>query len=173
MNKFDFISCSDMIENTIASLEKENKDSKFLSSWKKVVTKINRYGQNLFEHSSIIDIKNNILLIETDHPGWIQIFNLNSKFIINGLKMYCPEMNITSLAFRLKGSNAKLNVVNYDEEIKKENNKISDKLKKEEEIINKYEKKVETKTNNSELPKDLLEKFESMKNIMLTKSENK
>lgn len=165
MNDNEIISFSDMIMNVFNVIDENSikKNSKFFSAWKTVVTKISNCGQNLFEHSTIVDIKNNILLIETDHPGWSQMFKMNSKFILNGLKMYVPEMKINSLAFRLKGSNAMLHNINYEEEIYKENQKESKRIEKEEEFLNKYEKKDENKGTNCELPPELVAKFESMK----------
>ena len=42
--------------------------------WKKVLQSINGDGEKLAAHSRIVDLKNNLLYIETDHPGWIQLF---------------------------------------------------------------------------------------------------
>ena len=116
MSKGDFISCSDMVFAAFSSIEKSSleKNNKLFNSWKKIITGILNFGQNLYEHTSIVDIKNGILLLETDHPGWIQILQMNSSFIIRGLKMYAPELKISSLSYRLKGSNAQLYNVDYD-----------------------------------------------------------
>lgn len=99
---------------------------------KKIITGISNFGQNLYEHTSIVDIKNGILLLETDHPGWIQILQMNSSFIIRGLKMYAPELKISSLSYRLKGSNAQLCNVDYDKELKRESEKMNKKINEDE-----------------------------------------
>lgn len=64
--------------------------------------------------------------------------------------MYVPELNINSLAFRLKGSNARLSNVNYDSELKNESRKLNRNIEKEEEIIKKYEEnnKLKSETEN-------------------------
>ena len=159
MNKSEVISCTDMILNTFSSIEKEafNKNTKFISVWKKVV----------------IEIKNGILLIEADHPGWIQLFQMNSKFIVKGISMYAPEMDVKSLAFRLKGSNALLHNVDYDEVMSKEKEIMRKKYENDEKIIQDTVRKVENECTSYELPPELLSKFESMKSSVLTKNENK
>ena len=130
--KNEILSCADMISLAYSNIERGTleKNNKLYSAWKKIITSIKNYdsdsklGQNLYEHSSVVEIKNNILLIETDHPGWIQMFQMRKKYILNGLKMYIPELKIESLAFRLRGSNATLSNVDYDSEYKKEIKKL-------------------------------------------------
>lgn len=156
--KNEVIFCSDMIQAAYNNIEKSafEKNNKFSSSWKKILTSIRTYnsdsnvGQNLFDNSNVVEIKNNILLIEANHPGWIQMFQLHKNYILKGLKMYVPELNINSLAFRLKGSNARLSNVNYDSELKNESRKLNQNIEKEEEIIKKYEEnnKLKSETEN-------------------------
>lgn len=156
--KNEVISCSDMIQAAYNNIEKSafEKNNKFSSSWKKILTSIRTYnsdsnvGQNLFDNSNVVEIKNNILLIEANHPGWIQMFQLHKNYILKGLKMYVPELNINSLAFRLKGSNARLSNVNYDSELKNESRKLNRNIEKEEELIKKYEEnnKLKSETEN-------------------------
>jgi hypothetical protein len=60
-------------------------------------------GENLFYHSKVVDFKNGILLVEVDHPGWIQLFQLHQKYLLRGFKKFAPELKISSLSYRLKG----------------------------------------------------------------------
>ncbi len=176
----EIIDCSEMLSRTFDCIEKSTleRNNKFYSSWKSVVTKINRmgdkeFGQKLYDHSSIVDIKNGTLLVETDHPGWSQMMQFYSKFIINGLKMYIPEMEIKSIVFRTKGSNAVLNSVDYNSEFNKENKKMAEKYEKENEFLNKYKKSDETKkAESNELPEDLKSMFDTIRQTMLTKNRN-
>ncbi len=177
--KNEIIDCSEMLTRTFDSIEKATleRNNKFYSSWKTVVTKINRtgdkeFGQKLYDHSSIVDIKNGTLLVETDHPGWSQMMQFYSKFIINGLKMYIPEMEIKSIVFRTKGSNAVLNSVDYNKEIQKENKKMYEKYAKEEEFLKKYKKIDETKKETNELPEEIKSMFDTMRKTVLTKNRN-
>lgn len=180
MKKDEITSCDEMILNAFSFIEKTTleKNNKFFSSWKNIITKINGCGQNLYDHSKIIEIKNGILLIETDHPGWNQMFQMYKKFILNGLKMYMPEMNIKTLAFRVKGSSATLSDYNYENQLIKANQAEIEKIKEQENTLKKYEK-VDDKKNTSniekkdEIPAEISNMFESMKQTMLTKNRNK
>lgn len=178
--KNEIIDCSEMLTRTFDNIEKSTleKNNKFYSSWKTVVTKINRigdknFGQKLYDHSSIVDIKNETLLVETDHPAWSQMMQFYSKFIINGLKMYSPEMRIKGIVFRTRGSNAVLNSVDYGAEIKKADKKLFERYEKENEIINKYsEKNEKNKDEKEELPEELKAMFDTIRKSMLTKNRN-
>ncbi len=176
----EIINCAEMVEKTFSSIEKSTleKNNKFYSSWKTVVTKISRagdsnFGQKLYDHSSIVNVKNGILLVETDHPGWSQMMQFYTKFILKGLKMYIPEMQIDSIAFRVRGSNFNLAKVDYDSELKKENEKKYKQLEKDIKIAEKYEKsfkKIENNENN--LPENIVSAFDRIKKSMLTKNKN-
>ena len=180
MNNNEITSCEEMIMNTFSYIEKSTleKNNKFYAAWKSIITKISGCGQNLYEHSKIVEIKNGIMLIETDHPGWNQMFQMHKKFILNGLKMYIPEMNVKTLAFRVKGSAATLCDYNYENQLKKENLKEQEMIKKQETVLKKYEK-VDDKKNTfisakkDEIPQEISNMFESMKQTMLTKNKNK
>ena len=165
------------------------------SVWKKVVSGVRSFkhdsedsekrmplGERLAGNTRVIDLKNGVLLIETDHSGWIQYLKMYQKFIINGLKRELPELKISSFAFRIAGSQAALSDV-YNEQVRKMNKEYNEKLDKQEKEIDAYYKKIESQnekngqtkensTSNSNLPPELLEKFSSMKETLLTNSKN-
>ena len=73
MKKVDVSDCSEMIMSVFQEIEKSTleKSNNFYKSWKKIITSIKSYndneislGQNLYEHSKVIEIKNGIMLIE-------------------------------------------------------------------------------------------------------------
>ncbi len=144
---------------------KKNESLRLISVWEKIVKKINGCGQNLYENTSLVDLKNNILLVEATHNGWIQTLQMNSRFILKGLNMYVPDLEIRSLAFRLKGSDAKLYEVNYDEKLRIERKKEFKKFSKEEATFEKGKVKEYKRENENsyKLPDELLKKFENMK----------
>lgn len=171
---------SEVMLNTFANIEKSTleRNNKFYASWKSIITKLKRsgdeqFGQKLYDHSSIVDVKNGTLLVETDHPGWSQMMQFYTKWILNGLKMYVPEMHITSIAFRVRGSDATLVSVDYKDQLKSENEKMNKKIQNEENILKKYENSDDKKnTSDTELPDSLQSMFKSMKESMLTKNKN-
>ncbi|WP_428770244.1 DUF721 domain-containing protein [Treponema sp. HNW] len=78
--------------------------------WKKVLLSVRGYGEErdigekLAAHSRIIDLKNDVLFLETDHSGWIQLFGLYKKRILAALKKEFPELKINGFSFTLKKS---------------------------------------------------------------------
>ncbi len=164
------------------------KADRITTTWKKVVSRIhsNKYesedsekrmpiGERLAGNTRVVDLKNGVLLVEADHSGWIQYLRFYEKFILKGLKMEAADLKISCLAFRLAGSNVKLSE-SYDDQVKKYKEEMQEKLDKQDEELNKYyeENKTEKKSSvQSTLPPELLAKFESIKNDMLTNSENK
>ncbi|MBQ3799601.1 MAG: DUF721 domain-containing protein [Treponema sp.] len=76
--------------------------------WRKIMLSIRsstnpNEGANLAAHSRIVDLKNGVLLVEADHPGWIELLQLRKNYILRGLSMYARNMGVQTLAFRLAG----------------------------------------------------------------------
>jgi hypothetical protein len=135
------------------SPEKMKSVMNVLNGWKSTVGSIKstsnkNLGEYLVAHTKVIDLKNEVLLIETDHPGYIQTLQMYNSYILKGLKQKVPELEIKALSFRLKGTNFKLSDV--------------EKPKNQFETIDKKEltKKIEVK---SDLPEDLRENFNKLK----------
>ncbi|MGI5172684.1 DUF721 domain-containing protein [Treponema sp. OMZ 840] len=76
-------------------------------SWNTVLQKIPNDGEKLAAHSRIIDLKNDILFLETDHSGWIQLFGLYKKRILAALKKEFPELTVNGFSFSLKKTEKK------------------------------------------------------------------
>ena len=150
------------------------------SVWKKVVSGVHSYkhesedsekripiGERLAGNTRVIDLKNGVLLVETDHPGWIQYLRMYQKFILTGLKMNLPDLKITNLAFRVTGEKVSLSE-SYENQLAKERKNMEAKLEKQEKELKKYEKKNSTA---STLPPELLAKFDNIRNSMLDLSQ--
>ncbi|MBQ0003089.1 MAG: DUF721 domain-containing protein [Treponema sp.] len=106
----DVISSNEMINRVFSNISVNTleENTKIANAWEETISRIYNYGSKLAGHSKIVDIKNGILLIESDHPGWNQILQNNKSFILKGLKMIVPDVNVRNLAFRVKGSEATL-----------------------------------------------------------------
>lgn len=142
---------SNIFENI--STDKMNDNLNMISSWKSVLMSINsrtnkNIGNLLVSHTKVIDLKNGVLLIETDHPGYIQTLQMYNSYILKGLKQKVPELEIKTLSFRLKGSTFKL------PEIEMDKNSFQN--------INEKELKKNFEVNN-DLPDDLRENFNKLK----------
>ena len=155
------------------------------SVWKKVVSGVrsNRFesedsekripiGERLAGNTRVIDLKNGVLLVETDHPGWIQYLRMYQKFILTGLKMNLPDMKISSLAFRVAGSRVSLSE-NYETALKQSRKEMAASLEKQEKELEKFRTEKKTAESGTSLPPELLAKFDSIRESMLTNSENK
>ena len=94
-------------------------------------------GERLASNTRVLDLKNGVLIIESDHPGWIQYLKFYQSFIIKGLKMENPELKISSLAFRLKGKEEKEMDV-YEQAFKKARAEMEERFRKNEEEARKF-----------------------------------
>jgi predicted nucleic acid-binding Zn ribbon protein len=66
------------------------------TSWEKIA------GTDIASHSRIKDYKKNILTIEADHPGWIQIINLKKNQIIQRISEKFPDKEIDEIMVVLR-----------------------------------------------------------------------
>lgn len=173
MNSQEAISFSEVINNVFSniSIGQVEESNKIVNAWRTTVSKISGNGEKLAAHSKVVDLKNGILLVETDHPGWTQMLQIHKKFILRGLEMNVGELGIRNLAFRLKGTDAQL--VSVEEMTQKSVEKSVQKL-------NEDEKKLEEKgflasktSEKQELPPELSGIFSNLKKSVLTNEKNK
>jgi hypothetical protein len=68
--------------------------SRFFGSWERAA------GERLSAHSRPVDVRNGIVIVEADHPGWIQLLQLEQKRILDTIKHSFPELEITGIAFK-------------------------------------------------------------------------
>ena len=60
-------------------------------------------GAVLAAHTRPVDVRNNQVIIEADHPGWIQLLQVSQDRILAAIQRKFPELSITGVAFRLAG----------------------------------------------------------------------
>ncbi|MBQ3023964.1 MAG: DUF721 domain-containing protein [Spirochaetaceae bacterium] len=138
------------------SVDKMKNAINIKNTWQQILCSIKsrknaEIGELLAAHTKIIDLKNGLLLVETDHSVYIQTLQMYNSYILKGLKMKVPELEINTISYRLKGSNINLKNVEKFEENKKEVQKHS-----ESEINEKM-------TIKNDLPEELKEKFKQLK----------
>ena len=110
----DILHLNDIIGKTFDrfQLEKMENAGRVVGVWEKVLLRIRagnpNEGRNLVDHSRIIDLKNGVLLVEADHPGWIELLQLHKKFILTGIQKEEPGLGVSAMAFRLKGRRGEL-----------------------------------------------------------------
>jgi len=52
-------------------------------------------------HSKIAELEKSVLLIEADHPGWIQLLQTKQTELLNAVRRQFPEITLTGISFRL------------------------------------------------------------------------
>jgi hypothetical protein len=52
-------------------------------------------------HSRIVELERAILLVEADHPGWLQILQTKQAYLLNAVSRKFPNLEIRGISFRL------------------------------------------------------------------------
>ncbi len=168
MSNKEINSVSDIIKRIFDNIDVNQMESAVQIStvWKEILCSIqkndtdkygvkNNLGRKLADHTKIIDLKNEILIVETDHSGWIQTLQLHNIYILTGLRKKFPNLPIKSIAYRLKGTYS--GPEKQAEEVKKIN------------LSSEEKEKLENTAPKDDLPEDLKQKFEQLKQSMLEK----
>lgn len=180
MKENDIMNASEMITRIFKNISPSQieQGNKIVNLWREIVESIKsnsingeNIGKNMASHSKVVDLKNGILLVEADHPGWIQMLGNYKKYILRGFEMKIPELKINSLAFQLAGTNAELSKVNSKINEQKERLNEEKKIEKEQKVLENsgfvYKSSQEKKEENK-LPPELQKMFDDMKKDMLT-----
>ncbi len=68
--------------------------------WRQIV------GDRIADHAEPVDIRGSALVVEADHPGWVQMVMMSQARILRQLKTRYPELTITALHIRVAGDRA-------------------------------------------------------------------
>ena len=80
-------------------LKKAQGYSELFNSWAEITAKNGIAAAS--GHSRIKNLEQGILLIEADHPGWIQILQTKERKILDDFRRRFAEMNITGISLML------------------------------------------------------------------------
>jgi predicted nucleic acid-binding Zn ribbon protein len=64
-------------------------------SWKDIA------GEALAEHARLVDVQNGVLLVEVDHPGWLQMLQLRTESLLDAARRTAPLASVTGLRVRV------------------------------------------------------------------------
>ncbi|MBE6344947.1 MAG: DUF721 domain-containing protein [Spirochaetaceae bacterium] len=157
-----FYDSKELINSVINSISKNIDATKFKNikniydEWENILLSIKstvlpEAGRKMFDHSEIIDIKDGVMLIEIDHPGWKQLFETYRTYILKGLNMKIPQVPVDTIIYRLKKGEVKIKPKTPETSEKKQVNK-------EEKIEN-----ISKNTKSKEIPSELKNLFNSIK----------
>jgi hypothetical protein len=82
-------------------LQRGERVSDFFASWESFV------GPRLAAHSRVADVDKGFLVIEAEHPGWIQLLQLRQSGILESVARRYPELGLRGIVFRLAGEKAR------------------------------------------------------------------
>ena len=94
----DFSKAGDVLKRFFDSLADNNYSeySVLINNWEKIA------GKDLAMAVKPVDIKDNFLILKTDHPGWIQKFKFKEKAILREIKKKYPELEIKGIRISIK-----------------------------------------------------------------------
>ena len=83
------------------TLEKAGQMGKLFSStvWSDILNSC-KLSQGI-SHSRIAELEKTVLLVEADHPGWIQLLQTKQSELLNVTRKRFPEITFTGISFRL------------------------------------------------------------------------
>lgn len=67
----------------------------FDRSWKSIA------GARLAPHTRPVEIKHGVLIVETEHQGWMLLLQLQQDRMLGEIQRRFPDLGVRSLAFRL------------------------------------------------------------------------
>jgi hypothetical protein len=91
----DLLSCF-FDEHTV---EAAGRLSQFFSAWDAITRE--QWIFSAASHSQIVELERNVILIEADHPGWIQILQTKQEGLLASFQRRFPSLAITGISFRL------------------------------------------------------------------------
>lgn len=77
------------------TLRRGGRFASFAANWSYIV------GERLAAHSRVADVDKGVLIVEADHPGWIQLLQLRQAEILESVARRFPELGLRSIVFRL------------------------------------------------------------------------
>jgi predicted nucleic acid-binding Zn ribbon protein len=60
-------------------------------------------GESLADHVRLIDVHNNTLIVEVDHPGWLQMLRLRQDALLEAARKAVPSLSVEGIRARLGG----------------------------------------------------------------------
>jgi predicted nucleic acid-binding Zn ribbon protein len=58
-------------------------------------------GTSLAAHTRLIDVRDGILIVEADHPGWLQMARMRKEALLSLARAAAPEARIVDVRFFL------------------------------------------------------------------------
>jgi predicted nucleic acid-binding Zn ribbon protein len=91
----------DILKVLMEKIESEKEPSyrqsvKVFREWDTIV------GEKLAAHSRVREFENGFLLVDLDHPGWLQMLQLKEREIVKRIRKFYPELEVKGLKLFVK-----------------------------------------------------------------------
>ncbi|WP_028973377.1 hypothetical protein [Spirochaeta cellobiosiphila] len=108
MKNENWSKASDIVSKLEGLIGKKSEDAQkfytFFSTWDKLISSFptrNRKFKEIGYHSKIHDISNGVLIVDIDHPGWMQIFDMEKRNFLDYVVAKYPDIEIRTIRTRL------------------------------------------------------------------------
>ena len=54
-------------------------------------------GTDIAAHSRVVDVKQGVVIVEVDHPGWLQVLQMKKAKILTEMKKRYPALGIENM----------------------------------------------------------------------------
>jgi predicted nucleic acid-binding Zn ribbon protein len=58
-------------------------------------------GEGLSRHTRLVDVQKGILLVEVDHPGWLQMLQLRQAALLEAARRLAPQAAVEGIKARV------------------------------------------------------------------------
>ena len=86
----------DILKELFSNMRITKREENIFEAWPQLV------GEEAAEHLKIQDIKGKTLLLEADHPGWIQVAQLRKNEFLAKIKERFPDKYINNIKVSLR-----------------------------------------------------------------------
>ena len=86
----------DILKEFFSSMRISRREETVFDVWPDLV------GEEVAEHLKIQDVKGKTLLLEADHPGWVQIAQLRKNEFLEKIKERFPDKYIDNIKISLR-----------------------------------------------------------------------
>jgi predicted nucleic acid-binding Zn ribbon protein len=63
--------------------------------WQKIA------GESLAAHARLLDVRNGLLIVEVDHPGWLQMLRLRQDALLAAARKAAPLVSVQGIRIRV------------------------------------------------------------------------